>query len=196
KAAAESRRSVRKYKPDPISTEELTELIRLTSLAPSSRNIQPWRFLVVRNPELKAKLQEVSYNQSQITSAPAVIVLYSDMQDVLANIEAVLPPGLDAESFERYKTDMLNGHKRFSPEELEHFGATQANIALGYLMLIARGLGYDTVPMLGFDAAKVKELLGLPAHVQIPALVPVGYAAEAGHPHHRHAVDTIVQFRD
>src|SRR5688500_9457652 len=80
KTAAETRRSIRKYKPEPISTEDLTELIRLTSLAPSSRNIQPWRFLIVRSPELKAELQAAAYNQSQVTSAPAVIVLYSDMR--------------------------------------------------------------------------------------------------------------------
>ena len=74
------------------------------------------------------------------------------------------------------------------------WGLAQANIAFGFLMIAARGLGYDTVPMLGFDPAKVREILGLPAHVQFAGLLPVGKRAEEGFPHHRHSVDRIAKF--
>ena len=58
----------------------------------------------------------------------------------------------------------------------------------------ARGLGYDTSPMLGFDAARVRELLGLPEHVQFAGLVALGLRAEEGFAHHRHEVDRVATF--
>ena len=62
-------------------------------------------------------------------------------------------------------------------------------------MLLAESLGYATSPMLGFDPERVKGLFGLPAHVRIPALVSIGYAAEAGFRPHRLSSDTLVEFR-
>src|SRR5690349_2104694 len=78
-AAIEARRSVRKYKPLPIPDEDLERILALTGLAPSAFNVQPWRFVVVRDPAVKAQLQQAAYNQPQVGAAPAVIVLYSDM---------------------------------------------------------------------------------------------------------------------
>jgi nitroreductase len=79
-------------------------------------------------------------------------------------------------------------------EQRAAWANSQANIALGYLLISARGLGYDTVPMLGFQADKVKEILGLPVHAQIAAMVPLGKRAEDGFPHHRHSVERITKF--
>ena len=74
------------------------------------------------------------------------------------------------------------------------WGLSQANIAFGFLMLAARSLGYDTVPMLGFDPEKVRALLGLPAHVQFAGLLPIGKRAEEGHPHHRYSLERLTTF--
>jgi nitroreductase len=82
-----------------------------------------------------------------------------------------------------------------SVEAREAWGNAQTNIALGYLLLLAESLGYATSPMLGFDAEKVKSLLGLPAHVRITALVTIGYAAEEGFTPHRLPVESLVSFR-
>jgi nitroreductase len=82
-----------------------------------------------------------------------------------------------------------------SEEEREQTGAEQGNIALGYLLLAASAHGYATSPMLGFDAQRVKALLGLPQHVRIPALVAIGIADEQGFTHHRHSVDRLVTYR-
>ena len=67
--------------------------------------------------------------------------------------------------------------------EREAWGNAQANIFLGFLLLAAKSLGYDTSPMLGFDPEAVKALLGLPPHVRVPALVAIGKGAESGFPH-------------
>ena len=94
--AAEQRRSVREYEPEPVPQEDLAEILRLTGLAPSAFNLQPWRFVVVQTPEMKAKLAAAAFNQRQVLSAPAVIVLYTDMEDALEKVDDVLHPNMDA----------------------------------------------------------------------------------------------------
>ena len=83
KEAILTRRSIRKFKPEPIPREKLEEILSLALKAPSSNNLQPWRVVVVQNPELKERLREAANNQAQVSSAPAVLVVYSDMKDTL-----------------------------------------------------------------------------------------------------------------
>jgi nitroreductase len=193
--AAERRRSVRRYEPTPVPEADLREILRLVSLAPSANNIQPWRFVVVRDPALKQQLKAASYGQAQVENAPAVIVMYTDMADMLAHADEVVHPALPVERRDETVARLQASFGAQPEAEREAFGAGQGYIALGYLMLVAQSLGYATVPMLGFEADKVKAILDLPAHVQIPAIVPIGVAAEEGFPTHRHAVDRIVSFR-
>jgi nitroreductase len=192
--AIETRRSIRNFVQEPIDQNDLREVLRLASLAPSAWNAQTWRFAVVQDPATKERLQEAAYGQKQITNAPAVIVVYSDMEDTLQNVEETAHPGMgDAgRTGQRQTFDRVFG----AQEEAQRgqWGLAQANIAFGFLMVAARGLGYDTVPMLGFDPQKVRELLGLPAHVQFAGLLPIGKRAEEGFPHHRHNVERITKF--
>lgn len=193
--AAESRRSIRKFTAEPIPAEDMRELLRLVGRAPSAFNVQPWRFVVVTDPALKALLREAAYNQAQITSAPAVIVLYSDMRDALATIDEAIHPDVQGERREAQKRSLLASFANKSDAEREAWGAAQSNIALGYLMLIARGMGLDTSPMAGFQPDRVRTILGLPGHVQIPAMVAIGYGDEDGFRSHRHDVERVATFR-
>jgi nitroreductase len=191
--AAEQRRSVRAFTPEPVSEEDLGEIFRLTGLAPSAFNLQPWRFVVVRTPEVRARLAEAAFNQRQVLSAPAVIVLYTDVQDALARVDEVLHPQMDAAKRERARGGILRSFAGRNESERENWGAEQGNIALGYLLLAAEAHGYQTSTMLGFDPDAVKKLLGLPPHVRIPALVAVGRGAEEGFAHHRHPLERVVR---
>jgi nitroreductase len=193
--AAESRRSVRKFTGEPLGDAELRELVRLAGRAPSAFNGQPWRFGVVTDADLKARLREAAYGQPQVTAAPAVIVLYSDMHDALATVDEAIHPDVQGEKREAQKQGLLASFSQKSDEEREAWGAQQTNIALGYLLLVAESMGLGTSPMLGFQPAKVKEVLGLPTHAQIPALVALGYPAEEGFRSHRHAVERVAEFR-
>ena len=193
--AADSRRSVRKFTDEPISERVLRELVRLAGRAPSAFNVQPWRFVVVTDPALKAQLRDAAYGQQQVSSAPAVIVLYSDMQNALATIDEAIHPDVQGEQREGQKRSLLGSFAQRDDDEREAWGAQQSNIALGYLLLVAEGMGLGTSPMLGFQPAKVKEILGLPSHVQLPAMVAVGYPAEEGFRSHRHEVERVATFR-
>jgi nitroreductase len=123
-------------------------------------------------------------------------VLYSNMEDTLAHVEETVHPGMGAEQIKLRAEGMRNNFARMSIEQRAHIANGQANIALGFLVLAAHGLGYDTSPMLGFQADKVKELLGLPAHVEIAAIVALGRADEEGFSSHRHPLERIARFED
>jgi nitroreductase len=192
-AAAEARRSIRAYAPTPVAHEDLREILRITGLAPSPWNLQPWRFVVVEDPTVKRALQQAAYGQAQVGNAPAVIVMYSDMTDVLATVEETIHPGMQAVA-EKAAADIRANFGAMSEADRAAWGFAESNIALGYLLLTAQSFGYSTSPMLGFDAAQVKTLLGLPADARIPALVAIGIGAEEGFPHHRHPLDRIVRF--
>lgn len=192
--AIETRRSIRSFVQEPVNQDDLREILRLTGLAPSANNVQTWRFAVVQNKALQARLQEAAFNQAQVGNAPAVIVLYSDMEDVLAHAEEIFHPGMGEEQIKTRAEGLRRQMEPQSVEQRAQWANAQANIALGYLMIAARGLGYDTVPMLGFDPQKVRELLDLPAHAQIAAMVPLGKRAEEGFPHHRHATERVARF--
>ncbi|GGR78059.1 nitroreductase family protein [Deinococcus sedimenti] len=194
KDAIETRRSIRKFVQEPMNQDDLHEILRLASLAPSAWNAQTWRFAVVQDPAIKQQIQDAAYGQGQVTGAPAVIVVYSDMEDTLATVEETAHPGMGeaGRTGQRTTFDGVFGGQPVA--QRGQWGLSQANIAFGFLMLAARGLGYDTVPMLGFDPAKVKEILGLPEHVQFAGLLPVGQRAEEGFPHHRHNVERITKF--
>ncbi|MDB5096410.1 MAG: dehydrogenase [Cyanobacteria bacterium RYN_339] len=193
-AAIEARHSIRKYKDQPVPAADLREILRLTSLAPSSANIQPWRFVVVENKALQAQLQAAAFNQAQVGSAPALIVVYADHEDVVATADEVIHPGVPPEGRERSRGMIAGFFAGKTLEQAHAITASQSGIAVGFLVLAAQSLGYSTSVMLGFDPAKVRELLDLPAHVNLPALIALGVADEPGFGTHRHPVDRLARF--
>ncbi|HEX9109388.1 MAG TPA: nitroreductase family protein, partial [Longimicrobiales bacterium] len=145
--AAEQRRSIRAYQPEPagrIPREDLEEILRLAGLAPSAFNLQPWRFVVVETPELKERLAQAAYNQRQVRSAPAVIVLYTDMADALATVDETIHPEMDAAARARARQTVLQVFGSQAEAEREAWAAGQGYIALGYLLLVAEAHGYQT----------------------------------------------------
>ena len=192
--AIETRRSIRKFVQEAMNQDDLQDILRLASLAPTANNVQPTRFAVIQNKELQAQLQEAAYNQGQVTSAPAVIVVYSDMEDFLQSAEETVHPNMGEEQVKTRAADLRGNFEGQDVTQRGQWGLTQANIAFGFLMLAARGKGYDTVPMLGFNPDRVREILGLPQHVQFAGMLPIGKRAEEGFPHHRHNVERITKF--
>lgn len=193
--AAIARRSVRSYTDQPVTDEEVRDLIELTGRAPSAFNLQPWRFIVVRDQQVKDDLRAAAFGQKQVSDAPVVIAMYADMEDTMAHLDEVVHPGLDAEKRESTLAMLRNTFGGMTPEARGVWANAQANIALGYLLLIARSEGFATSPMLGFNADTVKQLLGIPAHATVTSLVAIGRGADEGFESHRHTVERVAIFR-
>ena len=193
--AAIARRSVRSYTDQPVTDEEVRDLLELTGRAPSAFNLQPWRFIVVRDQQVKDDLRAAAFGQKQVSDAPVVIAMYADMEDTMAHLDEVVHPGLDAEKRESTLAMLRNTFGAMTPEARGVWANAQANIALGYLLLIARSEGFATSPMLGFNADTVKQLLGIPAHSTVTSLVAIGRGADEGFESHRHTVERVAIFR-
>lgn len=193
--AAERRRSIRQYESALIPESDLRELLRLAGRAPSAYNVQPWRFVVVRDPALKTQLSAAAYGQQQIVRAPTTIVMYSDMESALDRMPESMHPDMPQEKRDAGVESFRGQFDNQSVEERENWGNAQSNIALGYLLLLAESMGLATSPMLGFEPEKVKALLGLPAHVRVTALIAIGYPAEEGFRPHRLSGETLVDFK-
>lgn len=193
--AAERRRSIRHYESHAIPETELLELLRLAGRAPSAFNLQPWRFVVVRDPRWRVRLSEAANGQQQIVRAPATIVLYSDMADALRRLPDAVHAGLSPAQRDATVARVRTAFGTQSAEERESWGNAQCNIALGYLLLLAEERGYGTSPMLGFDPTAVKSLLGLPEHARVTALIAIGYPAEQGVASHRLPPESLAEFR-
>lgn len=192
--AARSRVSKRKYTDVPLTKEEITELIEIAGKAPSSANVQPWRYIVVVDEDVKKRLQEAAYNQAQVGAAKALIVVTSDMEDVIQNAIKVQHPNMTPEDRQQRAERLVAMHSKKSVKDRGVWGAGQTYISLGYLLLALESKGYASSPMLGFEPDKVREILGLADYVEIPALVAIGWPAEEGFPQFRHPVEDILRF--
>ncbi|APD09770.1 MULTISPECIES: nitroreductase family protein [Thermus] len=195
KTAALRRRSIRRYRPDPVPEELLRDILQAALRAPSAWNLQPWRLLGVRDAATKKALREAAFGQAQVEEAPVVLVLYADLEDALAHLDEVIHPGVQGEKREAQKRAIQAAFAGMDAKERAQWAAGQSYILLGYLLLLLEAHGLGSVPMLGFDPEKVKALLGLPAHVAIPALLPLGYPAEEGYPSHRLPLERVVAWR-
>lgn len=192
--AAEHRRAIRRYTGESIPLEDIREILRLASLAPSPDNVQPWRLIVARDQSTKDALEAASYGNTQIGNADTVFVLYSDLEDVIAHAEEVVHPGFGDQAPARAERIRKNFTELGDLEERAKFAQGLAYIFLGFLLLTVESFGYASSPMLGFDPEKVKAMFNLPAHVRISALLAIGVKGEEGFPHHRHSVDRIARF--
>jgi nitroreductase len=188
------RRSVRSFAPGPVPREDIEQIVRTAALAPSAFNLQPWRFVAVQDGALKSRLAAAAHNQAQVTHAPVVIALYTDTADAVETRADVIHPAFPVERRERTAATIARAFAEKTASDREAWGASQGYIALGFLLLAATSLGYQTSAMMGFTEAEVKSVLGLPAHVRVAALVALGRGIDAGLPHHRHPLDRILRF--
>ncbi|MBI2914822.1 MAG: nitroreductase family protein [Firmicutes bacterium] len=198
-----TRRSIRKFKPLAVPSEDLREIVRLATLAPSAGNRQMWRFITVTNPELIRRMRDAVERRIEVMagwdaakgreqrvlaskshnlffgSAPAVIVVagepYRSLTDEL----------LEDHGLSRAEIDRL----RARPDLQSLGGAIQT------LMLAAWSKGYGTTWMTGplVAARELEELLGVKEPWSVVALVPVGLPAEQPGPRPRKPLDEVFE---
>lgn len=140
-------------------------------LSPSSYGLQPWKFFVVKDAAVRAKLRPASWNQSQITDASHLVVFARKATVTAADVEHYVQRIMQVRSapaamLEDYKNMMLgsvNNPAGLPGGSMDTYTRSQVYIALGFFLFAAAQLGIDACPMEGFDPVKYDEILGLPA---------------------------------
>jgi len=183
--AIEQRRAARSFRPDPIPQDTLTEILRLGVRSPSGFNLQPWRFVLVREPQNKEKLRACAFNQPQVTEAPVVLICCGDRRvNSSEYIEETIALGKETGAVNDKYAEFMRGsipqlfenHPCF--ESIEAWTNRHTMLAVAHIMIVAKSFGVDSCPMEGFVAAQVKEAFNIPAEVDVCCLLPLGYAKE------------------
>ncbi|MBF0506001.1 MAG: nitroreductase family protein [Nitrospirae bacterium] len=182
KEAIEKRRSIRKYKPDFIPDENIRELLDSARLAPSGCNAQPWRFKIVKEAGVKARLAEAAYNQSFIADAPVVIVCCADIQGYIdgtvSGVQDLGKVGAVKDGMVTVLQRRADNLKTMDRSELVPIIAVNVAIAIEHIVLRALDFGLGSCWVRLFYEQKVKDLFEWRDNIYVVALLPIGYPAE------------------
>lgn len=196
------RRSVRQYDPSvKISKEEMTEILTEATLAPSSVNMQPWRFLVIESPEAKSKLATIAkFNQVQVETSAAMIAVFGDLNnfDYAEEIYGTaVERGLMPQEVKEGQLSRLAVHFANLPADINRETVMiDAGLVSMQLMLAARAYGYDTNAIGGFEKDQIAELFGMDKQRYIPVmLISIGKAAAEGYQSVRLPIDKIAEWK-
>src|SRR3984957_6692602 len=176
--AIDQRRATPSFDGSPIPGADLKKILEAGLKAPSSYNMQPWRFVVVRSPEQRRRLRNASFNQAKVEEASAVIVACGDADGWRnGDLEEMLHLGREGGMPENYAEqakinipNYLSNHPNFPMWLNRH-----VMIAFTTMMLMAEVLGYDTAPMEGFEQERGREVLKLPLSYHVVALLAIGH---------------------
>lgn len=167
------RRSVKHFDADHrITADEERKLLEAAIQAPTSFNIQHWRFVLVKDVALRKQVRELGNDQAQITDASLLIIMTADVKAWKKSPERYWKnaPAEVAELLVGWMGPFHEGR-----EELQRDEAMRSiGMAMQTIMLAAKGMGYDSCPMIGYDFDKVAGLIGLPNDHVIGPMVAVG----------------------
>jgi len=194
---AKERRSVRHYDPNfKLSDEEVRELLEIAVQAPSSSNLQPWRFLVINKQETKQKLLPIANNQQQIVDASVVIAVLGDTKAYVnadrIYDELVEKGMMTQEVKDFYVGSIVKNYGNFPEEIATKVAMIDGGLVSMQLMLAAKAKGLDTVPMGGFDQVKFVEAFNVPENFKPVMLISVGKGIKAGFEKVRLTLDEVL----
>ena len=194
-----ARKSVRVYDPNyEISQKDLEGIIKEATTAPSSSNLQAWKFIVIQDDKTKKELRTIANNQEQVETSSAVIAVLGNAE-MYKNVEQIYTQNV-AEGYmdEATKDLMINNTNRSYPfasmETRKNIATFDAGLISMQLMLVAKEKGFDTVTMGGFDKVKFAERFELPEHIFPIVLIAIGKAAAPAYGSSRLPLKDIVQF--
>ena len=184
-----------------VSDEDINYILEAGRKSPSSFGMEPWKFLVITNEDLKEKLKPFCWNQPQITTCSHLVV-------ILAAIDAVKPASGEVErKFKRRempqdKLDFYMGlysshlaDTLSSDENIYAWTAKQTYIAMGNMMSAAAIKGVDSCPIEGFEKQNVEKVLDLDlTKYQVSCILPFGYRINEQSSQLRESQEKVVEF--
>lgn len=181
-AAIKNRRSFKNFDPNhTLSQEDLTAILDTTRYAPTAFNIQNYRFLVVRDDEQREKLAQAAWNQPQIKSCSALVVMCADLkawEKEPRRYWANAPEDVQELYAEKMIPNYYTGKEQVQRDE----GFRSASMAAYALMMTAQAYGLDSCPMDGFDFDQVKQIINLPEDHELIMFVAIGKAVNEPKP--------------
>ncbi|HEX8142816.1 MAG TPA: nitroreductase family protein [Pyrinomonadaceae bacterium] len=175
----ERRATIHFREDEEVPADILRAILQLGAQAPSGYNLQPWRFIVVREAENRKRLQQVAYNQPKVAEAPVVIICLGMTQEWKERADEVFQEGAqrglgNPDAWQQAR----DGAVQFvSSLAAPVWVNRHTMIALTTMMLAAEAYGFDTAPMEGFDAAGIKREFGIPDEAEVVSLLAIGRAA-------------------
>ncbi len=164
-----------------INENDLDNILEALRLSPSSYGLQPWKFILVNNREVREKIRAIGYDQSQITEASQIIIFANkkNIDDNLVDEYIKFVSDEKKVSIEKLQglTSMMKGSfAGKSADDLRSWAACQLYLSVGVLLTSCAVSGIDACPMEGFDRVKLDELLGLTAlNLESKVIVAMGY---------------------
>ncbi len=172
-AAIDGRRSIKHFDPARLMPEaDIAALMRLAGLTPTSFNIQNYRFVLVRDPELRRQIRAAAWDQAQVTDASLLVVLCADLEAHSTHPERYWSHA--PQPVQDFLVPALKAFYAGNPALVRDEGMRSTGLAGMALMLAARGLGYESCPMVGFDPEAVASLIRLPRSHAISFMVAIG----------------------
>lgn len=183
-----NRRSVRAYDPTvKIDKEEMEQMLAEAATAPSSVNMQPWRFVIVESEEGKETLKPlIRFNTTQNETSSAMILIFGDLNCYEYGEEiyntAVEVGKMPPEVRDQQLAAILPYYQSFSKEKMNDVIKIDSSLFAMQLMLVARAHGYDTNAIGGFEADQLAQAFDLDPERYVPVLIlSIGKAADAGY---------------
>jgi len=179
--AIRQRRAVKHYDPEhEMRDEEIGQLLSLALLSPTAFNIQNWRFVLLRDPELRKQVRAAAWDQSQVTDASLLVVLCADLKawdkDPARYWRNAPPP------VQEFILPAIEQYYRGRDQVQRDEAMRSCGIAAQTLMLAAKSMGYDSCPMDGFDFDAVAKLINLPEDHVIAMFVAIGQGTQEAWP--------------
>jgi len=179
------RYATKKMNGQKVPQEKLDYILEAARLSPSSSGLQPYKILVISNPDLLEKIKPIAYNQSQITDASHLLVFaawdgYSLEKIEKVFLETTTQRGLPNNTMDDYKAVLWGSYQHKGQEWHATHAAKQAYISFGIAIAAAAEQKVDSTPMEGFDAVALDALLGLEEQgLKSVVLLPLGYREES-----------------
>lgn len=190
--AISKRRSIRKFKSDPVPRELITRCLEAARLAPSGTNCQPWKFLVVRDADKRRDIMDASFGQPMFGQAPVVIVLLGDTKAYRKRLrtgqELIETGALTREDGDR----AMAAYKEMTSVNDDSTAIIMNCVLAGENMVLeATDLGLGSCWVMLFKKERISEVFGLPKHLFPVALIPLGYPDQDPLPRPRYALGEV-----